>query len=65
MEITRDGIACALCGTTTQELVYLVLSAQSFFPQREVINDRWCPADCHLLHPDQWREVMPSLRGDL
>ncbi|MCY0930854.1 hypothetical protein OTB20_32620 [Streptomyces sp. H27-H1] len=65
MEITRDGIACALCRTTTQERVYLVLSHQSSFPQREVIRDRWCPAGCHLAHPARWREVMPPLRSDL
>ncbi|MEU0102906.1 hypothetical protein [Streptomyces sp. NPDC006267] len=50
MEITRDGIACVPCRTTTQERVYLVLSAQSPFPQREVIRDRWCPTGCHLVH---------------
>ncbi|MFD3665772.1 hypothetical protein ACFWVF_35070 [Streptomyces sp. NPDC058659] len=65
MEITRDGIACALCHTTTRERVYLVLSAQSAFPQREVTNDRWCPAGCHRIHAARWREVMPPLRGDL
>ncbi|MFF3934206.1 hypothetical protein [Streptomyces hirsutus] len=64
MEITRDGITCALCHTATKELVYLVLSAQSPFPQREVINDCWCPADCHLTHPMQRKEAMPPLRSD-
>ncbi|BAU68548.1 hypothetical protein SAVERM_1p101 (plasmid) [Streptomyces avermitilis MA-4680 = NBRC 14893] len=44
VEITRDAIACALCHTPTTELVYLVLSAQSPYPQREDVKDRWCPA---------------------
>ncbi|WP_190136137.1 hypothetical protein [Streptomyces longispororuber] len=64
MEITRDGIPCALCHTVTTELVYLVLSAQSSFPQREVIKDRWCPAGCHQLQPARWKEAMPLLSGD-
>ncbi|MCX5265617.1 hypothetical protein [Streptomyces sp. NBC_00199] len=65
MEITRDGVACALCHTPITELVYLVLSAQFPYPQREVINELWCPADCHLIHPAQWQEVMPPLRSDV
>ncbi|MER5689502.1 hypothetical protein [Streptomyces sp. NPDC002205] len=64
MEITRDGIACALCHTATTELVYLVLSAQSPFSQREQINDRWCPVGCHRTHPVRWKEAMPPLRSD-
>ncbi|WP_159011512.1 MULTISPECIES: hypothetical protein [unclassified Streptomyces] len=64
MEIIRAGIPCPLCSAITEELVYLVLSAEFSFPQREVVRDRWCPADCHLLHPDRWREEMPPLPGD-
>ncbi|MEU0664096.1 hypothetical protein [Streptomyces lavendulocolor] len=63
MEITRDGIPCTLCHRGTTELVYLVLSAQSPFPLREQINDRWCPTGCHLTRPDQWSETMPLLPG--
>jgi len=62
MEITRDGIPCALCHTATTELVYLVLSAQFSFPQREVIKDRRCPSGCHQLQPR--KEAMPLLPGD-
>ncbi|MGW2103646.1 hypothetical protein ACWCPX_39450 [Streptomyces olivaceoviridis] len=65
MEITRDGIPCPLCHTATTELVYLVLSAQFSFPQREVIKDRWCPAGCRELHRVQWEEAMPLLPGDV
>ncbi|WP_329202780.1 MULTISPECIES: hypothetical protein [unclassified Streptomyces] len=64
MEITRAGIACPLCPTITEELVYLVLSAQSPFPLREVIRDRWRPAGCHLLQLDHWRKEMPPLPRD-
>ncbi|MFE2609934.1 hypothetical protein ACFXDI_42965 [Streptomyces mirabilis] len=64
MEITRDGIACALCHTPTVELVYLVLSAQSPFPRREDVKDRWCPAGCHRVYPERWKETMPLLPGD-
>jgi hypothetical protein len=64
MEITRDGIPCALCHRVTTELVYLVRSAQSSFPQREHVKDRWCPAGCHLFHHDRWRKKMPPLPGD-
>ncbi|WP_327348992.1 hypothetical protein [Streptomyces europaeiscabiei] len=64
MGITRAGIACALWHTATKELVCLVLSHQSLFLQREVINERWCPGGCHLIHPTQWRETMPPLRSD-
>ncbi|MEU9983773.1 hypothetical protein [Streptomyces sp. NPDC050856] len=64
MHTTRTGIACALCHTPTTELVYLVLSAQWSFPQREVVQDRWCPAGCHQLHPVEWKEAMPLLPGD-
>ncbi|MFJ8692856.1 hypothetical protein [Streptomyces roseolilacinus] len=64
MEITRAAIACPLCRTITEELVYLVLSAQSPFPQREQVKDRWCPAGCHLLNPVRWRKEMPPLPGD-
>jgi hypothetical protein len=45
-------------------LVYLVRSAQFSFPQREVIQDRWCPAGCHQLQPDRWKETMPLLLRD-
>ncbi|MFE5886181.1 hypothetical protein [Streptomyces hydrogenans] len=63
MEITRAGIACPIYPAITKELVHLVLSAQSPFPQREHVKDRWCPAGCHLLHPDRWRKEMPPLPG--
>ncbi|MEU1457175.1 hypothetical protein [Streptomyces avermitilis] len=64
MEITRDGIACALCCTPTTEVVYQVLSSQSPFPQREDVQERWCPAGCDQLHPVEWKETMPLLPGD-
>ncbi|MGW1627639.1 hypothetical protein [Streptomyces sp. NPDC002172] len=64
MHTTRAGIACPLCHTPTTELVYLVLSAQSLFPQREDVQDRWCPTGCRELHPIQWKETMPPLPGD-
>ncbi|WP_146608224.1 hypothetical protein [Streptomyces sp. NTH33] len=63
MHTTRTGIACALCHTPTTEVVYLVLSAQSPFPQREDVKDRWCPAGCHLPRPEQWKEAMPPLHS--
>ncbi|MFJ2565751.1 hypothetical protein ACIO02_22815 [Streptomyces sp. NPDC087568] len=63
MEITRDGITCALCRATTKERVYLVLSAQSTFPQREEVKRRWCPVGCHLVYPERWKETMPLRPG--
>ncbi|MFJ5900878.1 hypothetical protein ACIQFZ_36960 [Streptomyces sp. NPDC093064] len=63
MNIIRTGMLCALCHTATKELVYLVLSAQSPVPQREMMNDRWCPAGCHLIHRVQWKEGMPPLHS--
>lgn len=34
-------------------------------PQREVLIKRWCPTGCNLLHPEQWKEAMPLLPGDV
>ncbi|NEA87122.1 hypothetical protein G3I31_22615 [Streptomyces sp. SID9913] len=64
MEITRDGIPCALCHTVTTQLGYLVLSAPFSFPQREVIKDRWCPTGCHQLQSARWKKAMPLAAGD-
>lgn len=64
MEITRAGIGCPLCPAITEEPVYLVLSAQFSFPQREHVKDRWCPAGCRQLQPVRWKEAMPLLPGD-
>ncbi|MGW0497484.1 hypothetical protein ACWD0Z_19230 [Streptomyces sp. NPDC003007] len=52
------------CLTPTTELVYQVFSAQSPFPQREDVQDRWCTAGCDQLRRVEWKEAMPLLPGD-